>query len=334
MADLLDALTRQERFIAIVEGMIEMTASGATQTVSILICTYSRAELLRKTLLSLAEVNEIEQAEVIVVDNNSKDHTKQVVADCIEQLRHKVKIVYIFEEKQGLSVARNTGMDHARAPIVAFLDDDAVPVREWLQVMRQAFQEHPEAGAVGGIIHPDFEGPRPDWLIQGLEFPYAIVNLGENVHDYPRKQYPFGANMAVRRGAIGSLQFPENLGRKGNSLLSGEETYFFARLRKQGWTLLYYPAMAVAHHIASERLNKEWIRKRYYYQGVSMAMEGTNAPSRIRIVSVALLRGGYAATQFLLARSAGNRLLAQCRLDSVRGTFATLYRKHLDPSYE
>lgn len=308
-------------------GQIEQTDMSWAPSVSILICTYNRAELLRQTLLALEDVHEIEQAEVLVVDNNSQDHTEAVVQVCCQQLAHKVRLKYLFEERQGLSAARNTGMLRSRAPIIAFLDDDAVPEHGWLRTLMQSFKDFPDAGAVGGVIHPAFENGRPDWLIRQLEYPYAIINLGDQVQRYPRGLAPFGANMAVRRGAIGNLEFPENLGRKGATLLSGEETYFFGHLRKKGWSLYYHPEMAVRHHIAAERLNIAWIRKRYYYQGVSIAMEGTSLLSRLRIVSSALLRTVYASVQWLLARGAGHRLHARCRLDSVRGTMTTLYQR-------
>lgn len=311
-----------------------MTRSAELPAVSIVICTYNRAELLRRTLLFLERVFGIEEAEVIVVDNRSSDHTAEVVRVCTQLLKKKVHMTYVYEPRQGLSVARNTGIAHTRAPIIAFLDDDAVPVMNWLGAIRQGFASYPRAAALGGIVHADFETARPTWLIKELEFPYTIVNLGEQPRRYPRKLVPFGANMAVRREAMGQLRFPEELGRKGASLLSGEEVWFFSKLQRQGWQLMYMPGMAVRHHIAAERLEQEWIRKRYYYQGVSMAMEGTSLLARIRIVTNLFLRSLYLRFQARTARSPGEQLLGECRRLTIQGAMDTLRGEGAEASYE
>lgn len=301
-----------------------MVAIGAMPAVSIIICTYMRAALLERTLLSLARVGGIGQAEVIVVDNHSPDNTESVVERCARVLQDTVKIRYVYEPKQGLSIARNTGIAHARAPILAFLDDDAVPSSGWLLAIRKAFNEHPRVGATGGAVIPEFETERPDWLAGRLELPYTIVDLGGKERRYPRNLYPFGANMAIRRDALGDLRFPESLGRKGNMLYSGEEGWLFGRLRKQGWSLLYVPAMRVRHFIPAERLTTEWIRKRYYFQGVSLAKSCMGMSDKLRIVSILALRRLYIAVQSRFANTPGKRLLAECRLESVRGAMHLL----------
>src|SRR5690606_21153433 len=130
--------------------------------------------------------------------------------------------------------------------------------------------------------------------------------------------------MAIRRDALGDLRFPENLGRKGTALYSGEESWLFDRLRKRGSALLYVPGMRVRHFIPAERLTPEWIRRRYYYQGVSLAKTCTGVPDKIRIVSILALRRLYVGMQALLADTPGKRLFAECRRESVRGAMALL----------
>lgn len=301
--------------------------------ISIVICTYSRAQLLRRTLMSLEKLLDIEKAEVIVIDNNSLDDTAEVVLDCIDQLKGHVNLRYVFEPRQGLSVARNTGIEEASAPIIAFLDDDALPFISWIPSISKAFQRYPNAAALGGIIIPDFAAERPEWLVQALELKYTIVNLGEQERAYPRKLYPFGANMAFRRTALQDIRFPEELGRKGASLLSGEEAWVFMQLRKKGLQLYYIPSMTVRHHISKERLTKEWIKRRYYYQGVSMAMEGNSIRSRIRIVSVIGLKMVYTALARFM-QSTNHELLYECRKESIRGSVETLRLKGVEPTYE
>lgn len=291
--------------------------------ISIIICTFSRADLLRRTLMSLKNLLDIRQAEVIVIDNNSIDDIAEVVLECIDKLKGLVKLRYVFEPRQGLSVARNTGINEASAPIIAFLDDDALPFISWLPSIRNAFLRHPDAAAIGGVIIPDFATDRPDWLIQSLEMPYTIVNLGEQVRRYPRKLYPFGTNMAFRREVLQDVRFPEDLERKRPSLLSGEEAWVFRQLRKKGLNLYYIPGMTVRHHISEERLTKQWIKRRYYYQGVSMAMESKHVLSRLRIISILSLKLIYIKIHSRLVQSPGQTLLIECRKESIRGSMET-----------
>src|SRR5258706_11020169 len=119
-----------------------------TVQISALICTRNRADYLRKALQSLA-VQSLPRAqyEIIVVDNGSEDHTKDVVdAYC-----HMTNLVYIYEETPGLSRARNVAFRRAKGQFVAFLDDDAVGSPMWLEKYLEVFQTFkPTPGSVGG----------------------------------------------------------------------------------------------------------------------------------------------------------------------------------------
>ncbi|WP_373231281.1 glycosyltransferase [Cohnella sp.] len=302
--------------------------------VTIVICTYSRANMVGQTLLSLKQLTGIDQAEVILVDNNSPDNTAEVVSQAIEQLKNTVNIRYVFEPRQGLSVARNTGIDVSNGSIIAFLDDDAIPAIGWLSNIREAFDKYPEAAAIGGSIKPDFEISRPEWLVKGLELPYGIIDLGKQVRQYPRRLHPFGCNCAIRRKILNELRFPEWLGRKGQSLLSGEETWLFGQIRKRGQKLYYIPDMKISHFIPVNRLSPEWIKKRYYYQGVSNALEGKGLPALIRLIAELALRRVYIAFTSLSVKAPSKRLVRDCRLESIRGSVETLRSRGAAPIHE
>lgn len=291
---------------------------------SIIICTYNRAPLLERTLLALSELDRIDEAEVIVVDNNSTDDTVAVVRSCIEQCRGHVDIDYVLERKQGLSVARNTGVRVSSSDILAFLDDDAIPVRGWINAILEAFAGDPHTVAVGGIVYPNFETERPSWLIKPLELPYTIVNLGNEVRPYPNKLYPFGANMAFRNTVFERHSFPEELGRKGESLLSGEESWLLDRLKEEQGGITYVPGMAVHHFIPRQRLTKEWIAQRYYFQGVSYAYASGTAAAKLKLVLLTCMKVVYVLGESMFLRSEGRRLLVKCRRESIRGTFSNL----------
>jgi glycosyltransferase involved in cell wall biosynthesis len=297
-----------------------MAKSNASPIVSIIICTYTRARLLRQTLLSLEQLKEIQKAEVIVVDNGSTDDTSSVVREHMRRLTPKAHIRYTFEHRLGLSIARNRGIELARGSIVAFLDDDAIPTVDWLSSLCEAFERYPNASAVGGIIQPHFETIRPDWLIEQLEQPFTIVHLGDKVHKYPRNLHPLGANMAIRKDALGGkLRFPESMGRKGNFLLSGEDTWLFKQLRKKGGELIYIPHMKVTHFIGADRLRPEWIKRRYYYQGAAITDGDLHLTQRVRMLSLLTLKRIYIACKSIITIAPGEKLLNECKMESIRG---------------
>jgi len=288
-------------------------------SLSIVICTFNRAELLKKTLGSLPSLTDIESAEVIVVDNNSADHTRCVAMEFATACQGKFDVRYVFESRQGLSAARNAGAAAARGDIVAFLDDDAVPVRGWIRSIATAFGGGGRVHAMGGIVRPHFEGGRPEWLIKPMELPYTIVHLGDAPIRYPANRHPCGANMAVRRRILLEFPFPESLGRRGESLLSGEETWLFERMRERRMTIVYHPGMAVTHFIPAARLTREWIKRRYYCQGASNGLAFLSRGQRWKAFGSAALRSAYVAVDSLFARSEGRKLLNECRRASIRG---------------
>src|SRR5712671_6825521 len=101
--------------------------------ISVIIATHNRADLLAIALKSLArQTIPPAEYEVIVVDNASSDQTPAVVRQMSPAMP---QVRYVFEERLGLSWARNAGLEAARAPYVAYLDDDAKAEPEWLEAL-------------------------------------------------------------------------------------------------------------------------------------------------------------------------------------------------------
>jgi glucosyl-dolichyl phosphate glucuronosyltransferase len=100
--------------------------------ITVVLCTYNRSESLAKALDSLAASDLPKNVawEVLVVDNNSKDETRGVVAQFSQ--RHPGRFRYFFEPQQGKSFALNSGIRESRADVLAFVDDDVIVERGWL----------------------------------------------------------------------------------------------------------------------------------------------------------------------------------------------------------
>src|SRR5574340_52790 len=108
---------------------------------SVIICTYNRADLLKESILSVQNQDfPSDQYEIIVVDNNSADDTKDVVTETAKD--SPVRIIYVFEGKQGLSHARNTGINNSDGEIIVFTDDDVEAEKSWLRELVAAKIRH------------------------------------------------------------------------------------------------------------------------------------------------------------------------------------------------
>lgn len=237
--------------------------------VSVIVCTYNRCALVRESILSLLEQDIAKNSyEIIVVDNNSTDNTKYVVEEISKGEMPVLK--YIKEDRQGLSYARNRGAREASGEIVAYIDDDAIAEKGWLKGLLDVYRNFPDAGIVGGRIDPVWLHEKPSWITKNIEVAYTILNYGNEIKEISFPKTPFGANLSVKRDVFLSLGgFSTQLGRKAASLISNEELYL-CYLVEQNDKKLYYTPNAVVHHkVFPERLNRRFLFKRAYAQGIS-----------------------------------------------------------------
>ncbi|WP_048717623.1 glycosyltransferase [Bacillus sp. 522_BSPC] len=297
---------------------------------SIIICTYNRCELLMKTLMSINKLKAIDsnEIEVLVVDNNSNDNTKEIVSECKEILDYH--LIYILEQNQGLSYARNTGIVRSQSSYIAFLDDDAIPSEDWAKIIIETFDNNPNIKSIGGPIEPNFEIDRPSWLSKDIEPLFTILNLGEKEIPFPSKRLPMGANMAFRKEVFKDIEFPIHLGRKGDSLISGEESWVFSQIKDLG-VIYYCPKAKVKHFISKERLTKEWIKKRYINEGISKAMGATTTIEKIKLFSITITK--LIVVNLLDIFNNNNesvRLINKCRLMSYKSLLDSLLVKRVE----
>ena len=237
--------------------------------VSVVVATYNRCEILPGTLDSLMNQEGDIVYEVIVVDNNSTDDTRNV----IDKLRTKPgyeKLTYLFEEKQGVSHARNKGIGAARASIIAFTDDDIRPAGNWISSIREAFRKFPDADCIGGKVLPHPETKFPAWLTDKYWTPLALLDLGDkplvlNVH---KGAGLVAANLAVRASVFKDVGlFQSQLQRVKDSVGSMEDHAYQLQMSAAKKRLMYVPELVVYAHVLEERLEKEYHRRWYCGHG-------------------------------------------------------------------
>src|SRR5215471_11374639 len=110
--------------------------------VTAVISTYNQCETLLDDLKSaLSQRNDGVRYEIIVVDNNSNDSTREVVQSYLSRGCRNLR--YVFEPKQGSSFARNTGIAASSSDIIAFADDDVRVSDNWILSIKRAFEQNP-----------------------------------------------------------------------------------------------------------------------------------------------------------------------------------------------
>lgn len=240
--------------------------------VSVIICTYNRCDLLSEAVESvLSQKNDGISYELIIVDNNSSDGTRAVVESFIS--RGHPNLRYLFEGRQGLSNARNAGLEHARAPIIAFTDDDVRVARDWVRVIKRTFDEHPEVDFVSGKVLPRWNAEPPAWLTPDHWSPLALQDHGDQpfYSNTARPTCLVGANLAIRRALFAVVgNFNPAFARIGAS--SSDDHEWQLRVWNAGKQGLYAPDLLVTADVQVERVGKEYHRLWHTGHGVSCAM--------------------------------------------------------------
>ncbi len=254
--------------------MLKNSYFYSVKRISIVIATYNRAESLLVTLRSVA-AQKLDPTlwECVVVDNNSCDHTQVSAREFIDSHTH-LDIRLCFEQRQGLSWARNCGIEHSQGEIVAVIDDDEIINEGFAEAYLTLFDTHPSAASAGGKIIPKYTSGRPRWMSHYTELPIANpLDLGEAERQFPIGRIPGGGNMAIRRTALERFgAFDVELGRTGQKLIGGEESDLFERLAIQGQECWYCPQAVMWHIIPPEKLTLDYFDRLTYNIGVSQRL--------------------------------------------------------------
>jgi glycosyltransferase involved in cell wall biosynthesis len=250
--------------------LAEGRASNAS--VTILLPTFNRAEPLRETLAALSAVDYSGiDWEIVVIDNNSSDHTPEVV----KSFQGHLPICYLRETRPGKNSALNKALRECSLKhIVVFTDDDVTPDRDWLKQIVQISARWPDIAIFGGRVDVRWPGERPEWAstdwIQAIGF--SQHDLGDREVFYDARACPFGPNYWVRKEVFRTVsEFDENLGPRPANRLMGGETVFLLELQSRGFEALYSPLARVQHRIAPQECCISALRRRGYRFGRAQA---------------------------------------------------------------
>jgi glycosyltransferase involved in cell wall biosynthesis len=222
--------------------------------VSVVVPTRDRAGYLDVTLASVLDQDFGEPYEVIVVDDGSRDSTRDVIT------RHGVRSL-LHDSARGPNAARNEGARAAESGLIVLIDDDVFAPREWLRELVEGARRHPDADAYGGPIRARLEGPTPRSCGRELP-PVTTLDLGASDRE---AELVWSANMLVRRSAL------ERAGEFDESLpTGGDEEEWLRRLAAAGGSVFYIAAAAIDHRRAGDDARLRSLMRSAYHRGYNL----------------------------------------------------------------
>ena len=265
--------------------------------ISVIICTYNRADLLTDVLQTVCQQTlERSEYEVIVVDNNSTDETAAVSHSFAARYPN---VRTCFEPQQGLSHARNRGWREARGEYVGYIDDDCKVPEGWLAVAKEII-EHVSPDVFGGPYFAFYNTPKPAWFKDeyGSYEPYSKATLIEGLPDALH-----GGNLFLRRELIRKVGgFNPELGMVGGKMAYGEETALLQHIHTTiPEALIYYePKLLLYHLVRPEKMSIRWLmRHRFTNARYGYRVQHEDPPQIGRIG--ALLRLAKTSLRFVLS---------------------------------
>ncbi len=214
------------------------TMSQTKPLISIIVCTYNRQEMLSGCLDALINQNvDDHNYEVIVVNNNSNDNTEEIAKNYTLSQKN---FSYYLQPEQGLSHARNLGLENAKADYVAYIDDDAIAPKNWIYTAMQIIKTH-KPDIFGGPAYPIFPSGKPEWY----KNEYGVRgDMGET--GWLTKGFIVGTNIFFRRALLIEYGgFDPNFGMKGETIAYHEETVLIFKAFDEGKKVYYSKELAV-----------------------------------------------------------------------------------------
>lgn len=237
--------------------------------VSVIICVYTMERLndIHEAIGSVM-AQTLKPYELIV----AVDHNEELFQRLKAELPPEVKVV-LNEGAQGLSETRNVGIRTATGDVIAFIDDDAVAEKDWLENLTKHFYD-PKVAVVGGRAIPLWLNcGRPSWFPEELDWIVGCTYKGLPLNGNQTRNVP-GCNMAFAKEAFSKAGLWENkIGSIGQSLKGGEEAELCIRIKNKmpGCLIIWEPSAIIHHKVPLSRVALRWILKDSFDQGFCKA---------------------------------------------------------------
>ncbi len=220
----------------------------------IAITTYRRPLALARLLDSLARVERIDEADLLVIDNDAAQTARSTVEP------HALAARYLVEPSPGVVAARNRALSEFAEAYRAliFIDDDESVGPQWFRQMTE-FAERSGADIVRAPVVPEFPPGSPNWAVHGGFFSRTPLRTGEVA------AWAGTGNTLVTRAAWASSGYPRFDPRFGAT--GGEDVDFFRTMQDNGCTILALAEAVAYEEVTPERLSWRWLRQRMLRDG-------------------------------------------------------------------
>ena len=223
------ALTTVREFFDNSQSITHRAPLPRVPKVSVIVCSYNGGQTLEACLRSLKKID-YPDYEVVVVDDGSTDHTKEI-------LSHHPWVNAIYQTNHGLSVARNVGAAAATGEIIAYTDSDCMADPDWLYYLVGTLLSGNYAGVGGPNISPPAQNWHQACVAAAPGGPSHVL-----LTDVVAEHIP-GCNMAFYRWAFEKVGGFDPEYRK-----AGDDVDFCWRLQQEGEVIAFSPSAIVWHY--------------------------------------------------------------------------------------
>jgi glycosyltransferase involved in cell wall biosynthesis len=226
--------------------------------ITVCICTFKRSALLRDLLAHLESqrTEGLFTLDVVVVDNDSNRSAEQTVQTFAA--RSPLRVTYSVEPEQNISLARNRAVRQASGDLLAFIDDDEVPVSDWLAQLVRTHSRYSVDGVLGPVV-TRFQVVPPLWVTRGRFFDRFRHPTGVPVA-WPEART---GNVLVARDSLRDLDPPF----RPQFGSGGEDVDFFRRLIVSGRRFVWCDEAVVHELVPPSRCTRRFLIGRAVLRG-------------------------------------------------------------------
>ncbi len=225
--------------------------------VAIVLCTSGRGKILLQSIRSIVAKNN-HCFRIVIIDNNLAGLNDSLLAT----LQAEVNVSVFHEDIQGLSIARNRGVELLKEDHILFLDDD-VQLPEGFFDKLITIIESKQFDCSGGMYYPWYPQGKPAWLPAGFGEKKPLL-AGTGLIDVYKHGFLSAGIMCVKREAIEAVGgFRTDLGMT-NSIGYGEEDDLQIRLQAAGYQLGFVPDWWLYHAVLAHKHQVSWHLKSAY----------------------------------------------------------------------
>jgi len=239
--------------------------------ITVCICTFRRPRLLKALLEKLQEqeTKGLFTFSVVVADNDSLESGKPTVQEFA--ILSRIPITYCVQPAQNIALTRNKAIEHTTGDFVAFIDDDELPIKNWLLTLFEAFHKYKVDGVLGPV-KPQYEVEAPRWVVKG--------------GFYDRPSYRTGFVIDWRKGRTGNVLLNRKLFLTNEQpfrpdFLTGEDQDFFRRMIDKGHVFVWCHEAMAYEVVPASRWNRSFMLKRALLRGRISLLHGTSRRAEI-----------------------------------------------------